>query len=445
MLWAPLLRANSSGGPLGRTGAFGEPGCDGTGCHRSEPLGEGGGRVIVDVGPYVPGQPQRIRITVFDSGARRWGFQLAARLASDPQQQAGSFEAVPNDLIVRVRCAGGTPAPCDNELQYVTQTSLGARENSPAPSLSYRAEWTPPLSDVGPVVFTVAAVGADGDRGTSGDHSYTNTMLSVYGPGNAPMLRENGAVHSANLLPTVTPGTLVSLFGEKLAPPGFSRAVISADIVEGQLPIELSRIGVDIFAPNSDPAPGFLSLVSEKQVDVQIPALPPGYSGPVDIQPVFNRGQGGGEIRGNKLSLNIVEVAPGIFTSDGKHALYAFDFLSRPGTPIGRSAISGKPRLPLAGDIIQVFGTGFGTTTPAVDPGSVATDATSLNNSVNIRIGDTYLAAGDMLYLGAAPGLAGIQQFKFRIPAGVGSGDLPLVITVRGLDSQAGVVLAVDQ
>ncbi len=117
LLSTSLLRANSSGGPLGRTGAFGEPGCDGSGCHRNAPLGEGGGRVIVDVGPYVPGQAQRVRITVFDSGARRWGFQLAARLVSDPQQQAGSFAPAPNDLFVKVRCAGGTAPPCDNELQ----------------------------------------------------------------------------------------------------------------------------------------------------------------------------------------------------------------------------------------------------------------------------------------------------------------------------------------
>src|SRR5437899_189446 len=84
-----ILLATANGGPLAHTGAFGEPGCNE--CHRNEPLPPGGGRVEIDVGPYVPGQKQLIVVTVTDPNAARWGFQLAAREVRNPTHQAGEF------------------------------------------------------------------------------------------------------------------------------------------------------------------------------------------------------------------------------------------------------------------------------------------------------------------------------------------------------------------
>ena len=440
-----LLLATSSGGPAGRTGAFGELGCDGSGCHRSEPGGPGGGRVFIDVGPYIPGQLQRVRVTVFDAGARRWGFELAAREARDPQRQAGTLAAAPDDPFVQVRCAGGTTPPCGGQLQYATHTSLGSRDNSPSRFSSYRVDWTPPPDNVGDVIFTAAGLGADGDRGTNGDHAYTATMLSVYGPGNQPVLRDNGVVNAASFAApdsAITQGSLVTLLGDKLSPPGFAREVTRVELPEGILPTELNRIGADVLVPGIDPVPAYVLAVSPRQMDIQVPALRLGFNGFVEFQPVFNRGQGANEIRGNKISVHVQDIAPGLFTTDGKKVLVAETAATFSPPTLGRGGLFPTFRPLHSGDVITIYGTGFGLTRPQIEPGRIGSDFAPLANQINVRIGDRFLGPDEVLYAGATPALAGIQQFTLRIPPGVGGGDLPIVFSVRGLESQPGVVLA---
>lgn len=437
-----LLLANANGLPVARTGAFGEPGCDGLGCHRNEPLPPGGGRLVVDVGPYVPGQTQRVQVRIFDTNARVYGFQMAARERRNPQQQAGTFQAIPDDNNVRVRCANGSAAPCSAGLEYVTHTSARPQE------FTFAASWTAPASDVGEVVFTVAAVGADGDRGTNGDRSYTTTVSSLYAPSNAPSLREGGVVSAASFQApggSIGQGALVSLFGDKLAPPGFSREVTRDDLsTDGRLPTEIYRIGADFLIPNADALPGYILFVSERQMNLQVPALPAGFSGRLDVQPVFNRGRGANEVRGNRVGVTVLPAVPALFTFSDGRSVAAVHSAVPAGAPVGRAGLFPNSRPARVGDVILVFGTGFGLTAPRVEPGTLAAGAASLTATVSARIGGLALASADILYAGAAPGFAGLQQFNLRVPAGLGSGDLPIVLTVGGLETQAGVTLRVE-
>jgi uncharacterized protein (TIGR03437 family) len=437
-----LLVASLNGTPLGRTGAFGEPGCDGFGCHRNEPLPAGSGRVVLEVGPYSPGQTQRVQVRIFDTNARRYGFQMAARERRDPSRPAGSFRARPDDNNVRVRCINGSGPPCATGLEYVTHT--GAR---PA-EFTYAVDWTAPGTDVGEVIFTVAAVGADGDLGTNGDRSYTTQVPSLYAPSNQPALREGGVVSAASFQApggAIARGALVSLFGEGLAPPDFRREVTREDLAgDGRLPIELNRIGVDILIPNADAIPAYILFVSEKQINIQVPALPAGFSGRVDVQPVFNRGRGSNEVRGNRVGVTVLPAVPALFTFPGGRYAAAVHSAVPAGVPVGPPGLFVNSRPARPGDVILVFGTGFGPTQPPVEPGSLAVGAAPLTGSVTARIGGLALGSGDILYAGAAPSFAGLQQFNLRIPAGLGSGDLPIVLGVAGLETQSGVFLRVE-
>ena len=181
--------------------------------------------------------------------------------------------------------------------------------------------------------------------------------------------------------------------------------------------------------------------VSDKQLNVQAPALPATLPARVDVQPVFNRGQGRNEVRGNRVTVNVQGASPALFIfPDGKSAAA----VDQGGTPIGRAGLFPNSRPARAGDIVLVYGTGFGTTTPPVEPGALAIGPASLNASVSVRLGTQFLASSNILYAGAAPGFAGLQQFNVRIPDGVGSGDLPLVISAGPFDSQPGVTLRVE-
>jgi uncharacterized protein (TIGR03437 family) len=51
-----------------------------------------------------------------------------------------------------------------------------------------------------------------------------------------------------------------------------------------------------------------------------------------------------------------------------------------------------------------------------------------------------------MIYAGAAPGLVtGVLQINPKIPDGVAAGSAPVVVTVGGISSQAGVTIFVAQ
>ncbi len=67
---------------------------------------------------------------------------------------------------MRVRCADTlNPPPCNpNVLQYVTQNRAGA-QRGPAAIMQFAVNWTAPDGDIGDVIFNVAAMGANGDKG----------------------------------------------------------------------------------------------------------------------------------------------------------------------------------------------------------------------------------------------------------------------------------------
>src|SRR5262245_31135788 len=111
-----LIRAHAAGPDPGKAGVPGESTCNEAGCHVGTPLNGGSGSVSIDAGgsSYVPGVKQRIKVTVIDPTQRRWGFQLTARLASDPTKQAGVFTNIDNTTqqicsgadLLEVRCTG---------------------------------------------------------------------------------------------------------------------------------------------------------------------------------------------------------------------------------------------------------------------------------------------------------------------------------------------------
>ncbi len=93
------------------------------------------------------------------------------------------------------------------------------------------------------------------------------------------------------------------------------------------------------------------------------------------------------------------------------------------------------------GSEVAIFATGAGLMSPAVPDGTVTQGRSVPVNPVSVQIGGM---AAEVLYLGAAPGLvAGVLQVNVRVPAAVASGNIPIVLTVAGADSQAGATISV--
>src|SRR5690348_266905 len=77
-----LLLAHALGPDPRHTGAPGDQTCAMSGCHLGTQLNGGGGSVVLSSSAgttYTPGQQQTFTLTVTDSKARVYGFQMSAR------------------------------------------------------------------------------------------------------------------------------------------------------------------------------------------------------------------------------------------------------------------------------------------------------------------------------------------------------------------------------
>ena len=100
----------------------------------------------------------------------------------------------------------------------------------------------------------------------------------------------------------------------------------------------------------------------------------------------------------------------------------------------------------LEGTYISVYGTGGGQTNPLSTDGEISPTATLLplvlSQYVTATIGGK---AATVQFAGAAPGeITGVVQFNILVPTGVSGPALPLLITINGVQSQAGVTVAVQ-
>lgn len=90
------------------------------------------------------------------------------------------------------------------------------------------------------------------------------------------------------------------------------------------------------------------------------------------------------------------------------------------------------------GDVLEMFGTGFGPTTAAVAPGMIFQGAVLLSNTVTVKIGGM---VAHVSYAGLVG--AGLNQINVTVPA-LPSGDYPVVAEVSGVTTQDGVLLKIQ-
>jgi uncharacterized protein (TIGR03437 family) len=193
----------------------------------------------------------------------------------------------------------------------------------------------------------------------------------------------------------VAPGSVVTLFGRRLAP-------LEQAATRVPLPSQLATVTV---RANGLPLPLF--YVSPTQINLHLPSEL--GAGAVNLT-VSHAG-----VDSAILSATLVATAPGIFalgqSGQGQGAIL-----------IGGTAQVADERRPARpGEIVEIYGTGFGT-------------------SAVVSIGGV---AAEVLYAGAAPGLVGVSQANARVPAGTAPGSrVSVVIRAAGRPSNA-VTMAV--
>lgn len=429
------LFAYSSGLPVKYTGAPADGGLDCSSCHNSFGAANSdpkGSITIQTASTYSPGQTQPIRLTISYPQAMKWGFQLTARSVNDPTVMAGTFTPTSD---VRVYCGNGGEAPCGGNLEFATQTAQSLSGGA-ATSTTVEVQWTPPANEVGPIVLYAAGVAANGDALPTGDHVYTaNVKLAAQGActlSKKPSIRR--VVNAGSFGSSLTANGMATIIGSDFQVPGRTRLAGPGDIVSNAYPKQLGCIAVEV---NGVRAP--VTYVQTDQLNFQMPSSLPS-SGDVTVRVIANP-DGLSEQRSDPATVTVQSYAPAFFTFDGtsiatRNADYSIS--ADPAVVPG-----GRPAKP--GDIVLLYGTGFGATNPSYGAGVVSDLVLApVRNPVTVTIGGITLSPADVLYAGVTPGsISGLYQFNVRIPSTVPDGNVPVTASTGGVSTTPGTTIAV--
>jgi uncharacterized protein (TIGR03437 family) len=414
-----LVWAFAEGPPDAHTGGFGEQSC--AECHGTGRVNINGGRVTVTLpDTYSSGVTYPIKVTIFDSAQRRWGFELSARTADGAQ--AGVL--TPTDAFTQIAFPSANRA-----IRYIEQTSVGTRAGTrdTGAGISYTFNWTAPDVTAGPVVFDAAANAANNNGiPDSGDHIYTveASLQPEVTTTTTPAVASGGVVNNASFAPGTTPlapGTIAAIFGTNLddGTIQLSNSVGS----DGRLLTTLAGATVTF---NGVPAPVFAA--SPGQINVQIPYELAGVNS-ASVQVAVD---------GHASDLQAVPMgpfSPGIFTitSSGQGAVLIAN-TSTVVAPTG--SIPGLDTRPARrGDFITIFCTGLGAVTDPPQTGAPSSGTTLSNTTTTPQVSVGAVPA-TVIFSGLAPGFIGLYQVNVQIPDAAPVGDsVPLTLSIGGIQA----------
>lgn len=182
-LFSGLLLASASGPGPGLAGAPGEGDC--TSCHGA--IGTAG-KVTITAGAsattYTPGQTIRMRVTLEDPSAARWGFSLTARKTSDTSAGVGTLTPAGSQTLVE--SAGGA--------EFISHSATGTFAGT-RNSVSWEFDWRAPAAGTGGVTFFVAGNAANRNNSADGgDRIYRGSLALTEAAGSGG----GGATPTAN-------------------------------------------------------------------------------------------------------------------------------------------------------------------------------------------------------------------------------------------------------
>jgi uncharacterized protein (TIGR03437 family) len=359
-----------------------------------------------------------VTVTIQDPDAQRWGFQVSPRQASDAQNRgAGTLAAVNDQAQV---------LPAQETKMWITHTSAGTRPGTAGP-VTFEFDWTAPVSSVGDIDFYVAANAANNSNNNQGDRIYTTKGTLSPGAASAPpAISQNGVVNAASFRTGIAAGSWITIGGTNLATT--AREWTGAEIVNGVLPTTLDGTKVTV---NGKPAA--VAYISPTQIN----ALAPDDENTGNVNVVVTNSAGDS----TPVTATLQRFAPALFPFEPMSRKYAAAVFPD-GAYAGPAGLFGSAlttRPVRAGDVVQLFGTGFGPSNPAVASNRQFSGAAPLMNTVQITVGGL---PATVQFAGVSS--TGLNQFNIVIPAGVAAGDQPVVATIGGVATPAGVNLAVQ-
>lgn len=232
-----------------------------------------------------------------------------------------------------------------------------------------------------------------------------------------------GVVNAAGGQPGVASGAFVSIYGSNFTPLPYDDW--GKTIFNRQLPTQLDDVKVTIGGKLA-----YVCAITPGQINVQAPDV---GNGPVQV--VVTTGFGSSA----PFATNSQLYSPAFFPWPNNQPVAThtdYSLAAQNGTFPGTATVPAKP-----GEVIILWGTGFGPTNPPVPAGQEpAVLAPPTQAAVSVTLGDTSVAV-----LGAVlSSYAAEYQIAIQIPASMADGNYALVASVNGAQSPPDILLTVQ-
>jgi len=214
---------------------------------------------------------------------------------------------------------------------------------------------------------------------------------------------------SPQALAGVASGAFFTIYGSNLSPNSSAGGTTWSALFQGSsAPTSIDGVRVLV-----NGVPAFLNFVSNSQINA---VAPDGIgSGTAVVRVVNSNGIS------DPVIVQVMPVSPALFTTSTNGVTYAVT-----------SSDSYRP-----GDVVTLWGNGFGPTTPPVPEGQIPSSPAVLGN-VTVTIGG---APATMQFAGLTS--LGLYQFNVVVP-NVPAGNQPVVLQIRGASTPGGVFLNIE-
>jgi len=253
---------------------------------------------------------------------------------------------------------------------------------------------------------------------------FTENRIRLPTP-SAPVINQSGIVPIYSSVPVIQPGSWASIYGSNLASAEF--------LWNGDFPTSLGAVNVRI-----DNKPAYLWSVSPTQINLQVPDDTATGMVSVVVTTVSATAASTVTLAPYSPSFSLLadgrHVAAEIATPNGTGAYGGgiYDLVGPSGT------FSFNTRPVKAGEILILYGVGFGPTNPPVPAGKIFSGAAPTNGPVTVTIGGII---ANVAFAGITS--AGLYQINVTVP-NAPSGDQPLQASVNGVQTQPGPLVAVQ-
>lgn len=224
-------------------------------------------------------------------------------------------------------------------------------------------------------------------------------------------------VNAASFTAPIEAGSWVMIQGTDLAKD--TRLWQSSDFNGNNLPTQLDGTSVTI-----DGIPAYVEYISPTQINVLAPA--DSTTGSVNVV-VTNNGQSSAP-----ATVQLQTYAPAFFMPPAYNAIAS-------ALPNYTAVTSTAPAMP--GDMVVLWGTGFGPTTPQVPAGTTVTGAPVTSTLPVVTVGGVQVPVISSVL---TTGTVGLYQITIQLPANVPTGTPAVQASIGGMQTQPGVTLFVS-